>query len=169
MNVDGSIAPARPVWWRRWLVQPVVNQLTRGIAPEKLAWTIALAVVLGIFPIMGSTTLVCFLAGWALRLNQPILHSFSSLVFPLHLGLILVFIRLGQKLYGVAPIPFAIPELLARFHADPLQFARDFGMAAWHGVSAWLLVAPPLALAIKAATLPLLRRAAARFAKEVPA
>jgi hypothetical protein len=118
---------------------------------------------------MGSTTLVCFLAGWALRLNQPILHSFSSLVFPLHLGLILVFIRLGQKLYGVAPIPFAIPELLARFHADPLQFARDFGMAAWHGVSAWLLVAPPLALAIKAATLPLLRRAAARFAKEVPA
>lgn len=64
-------AGVRERWWRRWLVAPVVKQLTLGTTPEKIAWTISLGVVLGVFPIMGSTTLVCLLAGWLLRLNQP--------------------------------------------------------------------------------------------------
>lgn len=150
----------KPSWWRRWLVAPVVKQLTLGTTPERIAWTIALGVVLGVFPIMGSTTLVCLLAGWLLRLNQPVLHVFKTLVYPLHLALILVFIRLGERLYGVPLISFSIPQLLARFKADPLQFARDFGMAAWHGVSAWLLIAPVAAILIKVAVLPVVRQLA---------
>ena len=153
-------------WWRRWIVQPVINQLTRGIAPKKLAWTIALAVVLGIFPIMGTTTVICLAAGWALQLNQPILLAFKSLVYPLHLALILVFIHVGQRLHGAAPLLLDIPELLVRFRTDPLQFARDFGLAAWHGVVAWLLVAPALAVTVRLALLPVLERAAARYRKE---
>ncbi len=154
-------AGVRKSWWRRWLVAPVVKQLTLGTTPEKIAWTISLGVVLGVFPIMGSTTLVCLLVGWLLRLNQPVLHVFKTLVYPLHLALILVFIRLGERLYGVPLISFSIPQLLARFKTDPLQFARDFGMAAWHGVSAWLLIAPFAAILIKVAVLPVLRQLAA--------
>jgi hypothetical protein len=107
---------------------------------------------------MGTTTLVCLLAGWLLRLNQPVLHVFKTLVYPLHLALILVFIRLGERLYGVPLISFSIPQLLEKFKNDPLQFARDFGVAAWHGVSAWLLIAPVVAVLIKLAVTPLLKR-----------
>ncbi|MEX1048232.1 MAG: hypothetical protein WED15_01800 [Akkermansiaceae bacterium] len=121
--------------------------------------------VLGVFPIMGSTTLVCLLAGWLLRLNQPVLHVFKTLVYPLHLALILVFIRLGERLYGVPLISFSIPQLIVRFREDPLQFARDFGMAAWHGVSAWLLIAPVAALLIKLAVMPMLTRLAGSLAR----
>lgn len=149
---------ASGVWWRRWLVDPIVRQLTLGATPEKIAWTIALGVVLGVFPIMGTTTLVCLLAGWLFRLNQPVLHVFKTLVYPLHLALILVFIRLGERLYGVPLITFSIPEMLTKFKADPMQFARDFGMAAWHGVSAWLLIAPVAAILIKLLLLPVLKR-----------
>ena len=53
---------------------------------------------------------------------------------------------------------FSLPQLLGRFQDDPLQFARDFGMSAWYGVSAWLLVAPVAALLIKLAVLPILRQ-----------
>jgi len=156
-------------WWQRWLVAPVVAQLSVGISPERIAWTVALGVVLGIFPVMGTTTLVCLLVGWLLRLNQPLLHGVKTLVYPLHLALILVFIRLGERLYGVALISFSIPQLLARFKADPLQFLRDFGLAAWHGVSAWLLIAPLAAILIKVAVQPVVRRLAAGLAgrKEV--
>ena len=145
-------------WWRRRLVAPVVAQLTVGISPERIAWAISLGVVLGVFPIMGTTTLVCFVAGWLLRLNQPVLHVFSNLVYPLHLVLILVFIRLGERLYGAPRLSFSIPQLLGKFKDDPLQFGRDFGMSAWHGVSAWLLVAPVAALLIKLAVVPVLRQ-----------
>ncbi len=149
--------------WKRWLIDPVKSQLTRGITPDKLGWTIAAAVTVGIFPIMGSTTLVGFLVAAAFKLNQPVLHAFKTLVYPLHLALILVFIRLGQRLHGVPLLTLSIPQMLVRFQEDPMQFVRDFGMAAWHGVTAWMLVAPFLALAIKFSVTPIL----ARFAKKI--
>lgn len=149
---------ARKSWWRRWLVEPVRAQLTQGASPERLAWTIALGVVLGVFPIMGSTTLVCFVVGWALKLNQPVLHVFKAVVYPLHLGLILVFIHMGERMFGVTPLSLSIPQLLERFQADPMGFARDFGMAAVHGVVAWAVVAPPAAWVVRTAVLPVLRR-----------
>jgi len=49
-------------WWKRWFINPVLKQLTQGISAEKLAWTVAIGCALGIFPIMGTTSLVCFLA-----------------------------------------------------------------------------------------------------------
>lgn len=164
-DVENPGAVAKPGRLRRWLVGPVIAQLSRGTSPERLAWTIALGIVLGVFPIMGTTTLVCLSAGWLLRLNQAVLHVFRSVVYPLHLALILVFIRMGEQLHGVPLIQFSIPQLLSRFKADPLQFARDFGMAAWHGVTAWLLVAPVAVVLIKLVVLPLLRRMALAIAK----
>ena len=104
-------------------------QLRQGMSTERVSWTISLGIVFGVFPIMGSTSLVCILVAWAFRLNQALLHVFKAAVYPLHLALILVFIRLGERLYGVPLIKFSIPELLGKFKDDPLQFARDF----WHG------------------------------------
>ncbi|RYD24904.1 MAG: DUF2062 domain-containing protein, partial [Verrucomicrobiaceae bacterium] len=135
-------------WWRRWFVMPVIRQLAQGISPDRLGWSVAAGMTLGIFPIMGSTTLICIAAAWALGLNQPVTHLFKSAMYPLHLPLILVFIHLGQRLFGVPLLTLSIPELLGRFKDDPARFAGDFGMAALHGVTAWLLVAPLLALAI---------------------
>jgi len=152
--------PVKEVWWRRWFVAPVMAQLRQGMTVERVSWTISLGVVFGVFPIMGSTTVVCILVAWAFRLNQALLHVFKTAVYPLHLALILVFIRLGERLHGAPLIKFSIPELLGKFKDDPLQFARDFGMAGWHGVSAWLLIAPIAAVLLKLAVTPLVRHAA---------
>lgn len=143
---------------QRWIIAPIREQLTRGVTPEKLSWTIALGLTLGIFPIMGSTSLVCLIAGYFLKLNQAILHLFKTLTYPLHLALILVFIRIGQYLNGVPPIPFSIPQLMVRFKDSPTQFARDFGMAALHGIEAWAIAALILIPLIRFITLPLLNK-----------
>lgn len=143
---------------RRWIVNPILDQLKRGITPEKLSWTIALGVTLGIFPIMGSTSLVCLIAGYFLKLNQAILHLFKTLTYPLHLALILVFIHLGQHLNGVPPIRFSIPQLLTRFKDDPAQFGRDFGMAALYGIEAWAIAAIFLIPILYFTSLPILRK-----------
>ncbi|QTN32400.1 DUF2062 domain-containing protein [Akkermansiaceae bacterium] len=142
----------------RWIIAPIRDQLTRGVTPEKLSWTIALGVTLGIFPIMGSTSLVCFIAGYFLKLNQAILHLFKSLTYPLHLALILVFIRLGQYMNGVPPIPFSIPQMLVQFKESPARFARDFGMAALYGIEAWAIAALILIPLIRIVSLPLLKK-----------
>lgn len=136
----------------------MVAQLTYGISPQRLAWTVALGVVLGVFPIMGTTTLVCLMAGWLLKLNQPVLHVFKTLVYPLHLALILVFIHLGDRLFGAPPLAFSIPQMLDKFTNDPAQFARDFSMSAFHGVVAWTLIAPFAAVLIKVSVQPILQK-----------
>ena len=163
---EGTAEP-RPPWWQRWIVAPVKVQLTRGISVERISWTIALGIVLGVFPIMGTPTLVCLFAGWALRLNHVVLQVFKEAVYPLHLALILVFIRLGERISGGPVTRFSIPELLGKFKADPLQFAADFGMAAWHGVVAWLLIAPVAVVLLKWLVTPIVRRIAESKQQEV--
>lgn len=123
----------------RWIIQPILKQLKQGTSPQRLAWSISLGITLGIFPIMGSTSLMCFIFGWMLKLNQPVLHLFKTLTYPIHLPLILVFIRLGQKINGVPLLTLSIPEMLGQFKDDPTQFARDFGLAALHGIEAWAI------------------------------
>lgn len=144
--------------FRRWVVNPILEQLKRGITPEKLSWTIALGITLGIFPIMGSTSLVCLFFGWLLKLNQAILHIFRSLIYPLHLALILVFIHLGQQLNGAPLISLSVPEMMTRFKDSPAQFGRDFGMAALHGIEAWAIAAIILIPLIRMISLPLLKK-----------
>ncbi|MES2661010.1 MAG: DUF2062 domain-containing protein [Verrucomicrobiota bacterium] len=159
-----AVAP-RERWWQRWFVAPVLAQLGKGISVQRISWTIALGMVIGIFPVMGTTTVLCLLVGWGLRLNHVVMQVFKEAVYPLHLALILVFIRLGERVYGAPLISFSIPELLGKFKADPILFARDFGMAAWHGVSAWLLIAPVAAVLIKWAVAPAVRRLAESLEK----
>src|SRR3546814_7810456 len=60
--------------WRRWLIDPVVAQLRQGITPERIALTLALASIISVFPILGSTTLLCALVAAWLRLNQPLIQ-----------------------------------------------------------------------------------------------
>ncbi len=147
-------------WWKRHITEPVMAQLRQGTTPSRLAWTMAAGVAFGIFPILGSTSLVCFLVACVFKLNQPVIHLVSTLVLPLHLALILVFIRFGQQLHGAELISGNIPELLAKFFNDPWAFVKEYALPAWRGIQAWALVAPVILLATKAVMHPVLQRVA---------
>lgn len=151
--------------WRRWLVDPVLAVLRQGMSAERVSWTIALGIVLAVFPVIGTTTMLCVAVAGMLRLNQALMQVFNWLLYPLHIGLIIVFVRLGERLYGVPALKFSIPEMVARFEADPLRFFGDFGMAALHGASAWLLIAPFAVLLIKVLVSPVVRKLAARLGR----
>ena len=150
-------------WWRRRVVAPVLAQLKQGATPEKLALTVALGFALGVFPILGSATLLCGLAAWALRLNQPVIQIVNYLAYPAQLALLIPTYRAGSDLFGIPHIPLSISFILERFRADVGQFFTDFGMIAVRGLVVWALVAP-LAVALVYFTLrPVLRRAAMRI------
>jgi uncharacterized protein (DUF2062 family) len=147
--------------WRRRGVDVVRAQLRQGITPQKIALTVAVGATLGLFPILGSTTLLCFLAGIILRLNQPIIQAVNYLMYPLQITGIYFFIRTGEWLTRTPPLPFSIPGLLQQFRAAPLHFFQEFGMTALRGVLAWVLIAPLVAAVLYFALLPVLRRLAA--------
>ena len=131
---------------RRYLLDPVLAQLKQGITPEKIALSIVIGAGLSVFPIFGTTTMLCLIAGVTLRLNQPLLQLVNYLAYPLQLILIPVFIRLGEWLFRAPHLPFSFSQLSGRFHAAPMQFLGGFAVTLLHASAAWLLLVPLLGI-----------------------
>jgi uncharacterized protein (DUF2062 family) len=148
-------------WWQRRVVAPIVAQLRQGITPQQIALTLALGGVIGIFPILGATTVLCAIVGVWLRLNQPIIQLVNYLVYPVQIVLLIPFYRSGERLFGAEPVPIVnVPDLIARFGADPLNFLVDYGLVGLYGIAVWCLAAPLLAVLIYALLKPVLTRVA---------
>lgn len=134
--------PPSGSFWKRRIVGPIAAQLRQGTTPEKVALTVALGLMLGIFPILGATMFLCALAAAVLRLNQPVMQLVNYLAFPLQLALIIPFYRAGEILFQQSPVPLSIPLLFERFRADTWQFLKDFSQIAAQGIAVWCLMAP---------------------------
>ena len=162
MSAEVAMPAVRESFWKRRLVRPLINQLRQGVTPDQLALTIALAVTLAIFPILGSTTILCGVAAWWLGLNQPIIHLVSNLAYPAQLALLIPSYRAGEWIFGTPRIPLSIPLLFRRFGEDWLKFLHDYGQLALQGIAFWCLYAPFVAVVLYYGTRPLLRRLARR-------
>lgn len=165
MNPPQPAVQPSESFWRRRVRAPLLALLTQGATPEKLASGIAWGVVCSLFPFLGFTTgLNAAVALWR-RLNQPLLQAINYALTPVHLAMILVYVRAGETLWGVDATAdrFSVLEMLAAFRDLALtDFLRRFGWAGVHAFSAWALSAPLLYWAIYYATRPALRRLARR-------
>ncbi len=163
-NVETIMAGSQKGFWRRWIVEPLRAQLVQGISPECLGWTIAAGVTLGVFPWFGVRAWICLFVGWLFRLNQPVLHLFKSLSYPLHLALLLPFVQFGQRLFGEPSLKISVSMFEESFSRGFGAFLREFGWILLHAGVAWLLVAPVLLVVLRLVVTPLLRRM--RFANK---
>jgi uncharacterized protein (DUF2062 family) len=155
---DGSGGEPGPGFWRRRVGDPLVSLLAQGLTPERLALSLSVGLALGLFPVVGVTTVLCLAAGFAFRLNHVALQLANHLVYPLQLPLVLVFVRLGERLVGAPRVTFDPLALVRHFQRDAFGFLREFGLTGLHGILGWTLVAPALLAAAFYALRPLLRR-----------
>jgi hypothetical protein len=153
---------------RRWMVRPIARQITQGISPHKAAQATAFGFTLGIFPIIGATTLLTILVGIPLKLNQPILQAFKTLAVPLQWALILGFYRLGEWLFQVPPVSLSIPTMVSEFSEAPRAFFLKYGMTALQGVAVWCLAAPVLIALIHCTSKPLIVKMARQASRKLP-
>ena len=125
---------------------PIVAQLTQGITPEKIALTIAVGSALALYPMLGVTSLFCFIAGVALRLNQPIIQVINYLCFPIHLTTIYYCWRWGDRLFGTPRPRMRVREtaelMWDLLWNDPSQLFHRFGLTLYHATVVWALIAP---------------------------
>ena len=143
---------------RQKLVNLIRDQLKQGTTPQKMALTIALGLTLGVFPILGSTTILCLAFASIFKLNQPAMHFINYLLYPVQILLIPVFIEAGAWIFGAEALPFSVSKALAVFASDPALFFRQFGLCAVYGMGAWAVFALPLIAAVYFLVLPRLDR-----------
>jgi uncharacterized protein (DUF2062 family) len=136
----------------------IVNQLTQGVSVREITLTLAWGVTLGLFPLFGVTSLLCFAVGYACRLNHVILQSTNWTVAWVHPLLLLLFVRIGERLFGAESMPFVPTELIVEFNASPAAFMRRFAVTLLYGVFGWSLLAPIVFGVTYAGMYPILRK-----------
>jgi uncharacterized protein (DUF2062 family) len=119
-----------------------MKQLTQGVTPRKVSLSIAVGSALALFPILGTTTTLCIVAGVALGLNQPIIQGVNALCTFIYFPLIYAFVRLGDLLAGTAKSDLDIPVMIALFTHHPRDFLRQFGVTGLHAILGWAVIAP---------------------------
>jgi hypothetical protein len=103
------------VSWTRRVLEPVLALSRQGMADEAIALSIALGVVLGVFPVFGCPTIFCALAALALGLNLPAIQAVNYLAYPLQLILLAPFLCLGRWMFRFTPGSTSL--LIAGLHA----------------------------------------------------
>eukprot|EP00004_Rigifila_ramosa_P007853 TRINITY_DN19043_c0_g1_i1.p2 TRINITY_DN19043_c0_g1~~TRINITY_DN19043_c0_g1_i1.p2 ORF type:complete len:179 (+),score=51.46 TRINITY_DN19043_c0_g1_i1:46-537(+) len=126
--------------------QRVVALLQQGVDPRTLALSLALGCTLGVFPIVGTTSVLCAAAAVALRLNLPAMQLLNYVVWPIQTVLVLGFARLGEWLGQVPPEQALSPSQLAAAVAS-----GELAQLAWllsYAVLGWVVCVGPLTLAL---------------------
>ncbi|MBC7365310.1 MAG: DUF2062 domain-containing protein [Undibacterium sp.] len=134
--------PAEESWWRRRVVGPVLALLTQGITPDRIALTLAVGTACSLLPFLGFTSLLNLGVGFWLRLNQPILQTLNQILGPVQIALILVYVRIGEKIWSTPAMPLSIGQLVQSFKADPGGFFVRFGWTGVHAATAWAISVP---------------------------
>lgn len=156
--------PAEPVaavpprkWWQRRIVDPIVAQLTQGLTPEKIALTIAIGSAIAMFPILGTTSLLCLIIGVFMKLNQPIIQAVNIACTPIHLPFIFYSFKWGEKLFGAAHTRLEFRMMMRLLREDPFKFVHDYSQTALHAIILWAILVPFWSTAIYYIVRPILR------------
>jgi uncharacterized protein (DUF2062 family) len=161
-------AASRPVgtFLEDRVLTPLVNLLRRGASPRQLAWSLAVGVAIGINPILGSTTLLCLLVAFVLRLNLIASQIANHLLFPLQLALVVVYLKGGELLFHTGPLPMAGNAFVHAVRHREWSTAHELWTWEWHALVVWLLAAAVLTPVLARAFCPLLTRLHQRLHRE---
>ncbi|MDB6127111.1 MAG: hypothetical protein JWM35_1007 [Verrucomicrobia bacterium] len=159
---DAAAAPQS--FWQRRLLGPIRALLTQGITPDRIALTLGVGTACSLLPFLGFTSLLNLGVGIWFRLNQPILQTLNQLLGPLQLVLIIVYVRIGEKIWHAPPMPLSASTLVKSFRDSPGAFMQRFGWTGVHAATAWAISVPFIVAGIYFGLRPVVRRFAQRRA-----
>ena len=129
-------------WFRRRVKDPLIAELKQGSTAEGVAAAVSVSFAISINPIIGTTTVLCLLAGRLFRLNHVVMQVVNHLLYPLQILLIVPFVRLGEAITGAEPVALSPSAIIEEFTRSFSGFIHKFGMAYVHGIIGWLIIVP---------------------------
>jgi uncharacterized protein (DUF2062 family) len=123
-------------------VNKILGFLQQGISPEKLALGLAFGVTLGIIPLLGATTLLCFLAALLFRLNIPFIQLVHYVISPIQILLFIPFLHEGVELFSNERVHYTLEEITTMVSTDLVEAITKLFFINLYGLLLWLMVAP---------------------------
>ena len=148
-------------FFRCRVVRPLLRLLRGGVSPKRLAWSIAVGVVIGINPLIGVTTVVVILIAMLFRLNHVASQVGTHVVAPLQWLLFLPFVQAGVLLFHTRRLPMDKHQLKHMSH-HPVKMVQEIWQWEWHALVIWAVLAavlcPVLAIWLRRALVVTMRR-----------
>jgi uncharacterized protein (DUF2062 family) len=137
-------------------------QMKQGVTPHGIALACAVGLTGCLFPMLGATTLLCFVAAHFLRLNHPVVQTVNYASAPLQLLMFPVFLKLGAWICRVPAVSVNPEKIYHVFMESPAMFFQDYGWAWAQSMLAWAVVAPFVMFAVYKVVRSVLARTASR-------
>ncbi|XP_072953256.1 uncharacterized protein [Typha angustifolia] len=140
-------------WIDKKIIDPLMQIIKRGAEPSQLAFSTALGVTLGVFPICGTTVILCGIAIASLghRCHAPSVMLANFVATPIELSLVIPFLRLGEAISGgpqFALTPDAFKKVITG------QASREVLFSILHALLGWFIAAPFILAALYIIFLP---------------
>ena len=132
--------------------------IKKGLSIEKIALSVSLGMVLGIFPVLGSTTVLCAAAAIIFRLNQPLIQLVNYAVYPLQLMLLTFFYGFGNWLFNDNNLLFSETPVVGTLQDDMWGSIAALWDMTLFAVLFWILIGPVLAVILYVALMPIIRK-----------
>lgn len=113
--------------------------MRQGKSNRELAMAITLGILLGLFPIVGLTTLLCLAFAKIFKLNIPTLLAANYLVFPLQLFMIYACLKMGEWLFSFSE-PMSFEAFEALMEAPMLTVFQTLGTKLLAALFSWCIV-----------------------------
>ncbi|WP_103934888.1 DUF2062 domain-containing protein [Bryocella elongata] len=147
-------------FFHRRVVHPLLDLLRMGATPEALAWSLAIGVVVGVNPLLGSTTLLALALAGIFRLNLVASQIGNHIMYPVQLALFPVWVRLGTLLFHTPGLPMGKRALIEAVTHHPWDTTRILWTWEWHALVVWGVASVVAAPALKLLLTPLMRKLA---------
>ncbi|KAJ8759519.1 hypothetical protein K2173_007136 [Erythroxylum novogranatense] len=149
-------------WFNKNVADPFYQILSRDAEPKQLAFSAALGITLGIFPVCGVTVLLC---GIAIALLGSVCHAptvmlANFIATPIELSLVVPFLRLGEAISGGSHFPLTSDALKKVLTG---QASHDVILSIAHALLGWLVAGPFILAALYIISLPCFKILVCKF------
>ena len=127
-------------FFRHKVGKPLLALLRQGVTPEKISMGLALGIVIGVTPLIGSTTILCVVAAFVLRLNPAAIQLVNYLMFPVQLTLLIPFYRAGERLFGAAHNPVTPDQIRLMFQTNIRHAIATLWTSTVRALTVWAIL-----------------------------
>jgi uncharacterized protein (DUF2062 family) len=118
------------------------SMLKEGMSIKKITLCITLGITLGIFPVLGLTTVLCTLVALAFRLNLPAIQLVNYMVYPVQLALLAPFYSAGSWLFGQNSLSISGEGLMAMIRNDFWGSMTSLWHLTLYAIFTWTVICP---------------------------
>lgn len=135
----------------RKIIEPIKNRILipfriiprDGLTPEKMALSVTIGIISGLFPVIGFTTLVGLALTAALRQNLVLVQSVSWLLGLFQLLLIIPLMRFGALVWDQHNIHITLGQMQHAFQPGIMSGLQTIGIFHLYGILAWFILIIP--------------------------